>query len=294
MTELIKRLRKETGSGFLDCKKALEATSGDIEAAKKWLVEKGVIKAASRATRIAAQGAVTTRRLKDGSSFILELNCETDFVARNESFLALLDEISILITDSFDGRLGLSSIDMDELTKLCEPKITLFTQQSGEKISLRRVELLLPEKDGFIADYTHINNQFAVLVSVRGERASYEAARSVAMHIGAIKPKVALRTELSKEELDRIGLEIKKSPALLGKPEAVYERIYNGLLTKQLSEFVAEDQPFAMEPSLTVGDYLRRNSLSLVSFIRFEVAEGIEKGEETDFVSEVNSQIKRG
>lgn len=292
MTELIKRLRQETGSGFLDCKKALEASGGDIEAAKRWLVEKGVIKAASRAGRIAAQGAVKTKILSDGSALILELNCETDFVARNQGFLDLLTKLTELVASAVETSSN-KEVDFEELVRLCEPETTNFSQQSGEKISLRRVELLRPVEGGFIAEYTHINNQFAVLVSVRGEVAKRDAARSVAMHIGALKPRFALRADLPTQELSRLENEVKSSPALVGKPEAVYQRIFDGLLTKQFSEFVAEDQPFAMEPSLTVRAFLSSNSLTLVSFVRFEVAEGIERGETVDFACEVLSQIKR-
>lgn len=246
------------------------------------------MKASSRAVRIAAQGAVTTRILEDGRGLILELNCETDFVARNTNFLELLEDIANQI-ESLSSKN--KTISLEEVQNLLQFQIDQFSNQTGEKISLRRFDFLIPKEGSFISAYTHANNQFAVLVSVKGERLKSQHGRAVAMHIGALKPRFARRDEIPKKELEKLMVELTKSPALLGKTEVVRERILSGLLTKQLAEFVAEDQAFAMEPSLTVSKYLGNNNLTLENFIRYEVAEGIER-DETDFVSEVKAQIK--
>lgn len=288
---LIKELRERSGGGFLDCKKALEACEGDLEKARQWLVEKGKASAQNRAQRLASEGVVASKITKTGVGVIIEVNCETDFVAKNQDFLATTTEVLHRLVEDLENTnaLEISNQTLDEVNEL----LIAFSAKTGEKISLRRFQLLAPAANEYLVDYTHTNKRFGVLLKVKGQHTpkTYEAARGVAMHAGALNPKYALRIHVESEAVDRLVAQAKQSPSLVNKPLQIQEKILSGLLQKAFSEFVLEDQSFAMEPSFSVKEFLAQHSLEIVEFIRFEVAEGIEK-KQSDFASEVRQQIK--
>lgn len=274
---LVKKLREKTGSGFLDCKKALEKTNNDFEAAMAFLRENGLAKVAKKADRIAAEGVIIAKN-NDHLGIILELNCETDFVAKNQEFIALAHDIANL-------QLNLNS---DQISAEIKEKINLLSAKIGEKISLRRLEKITKKDGQTIASYTHTNFQMGALVLCQGQ--DQNSARDVAMHVAALNPTYNLKTEVPVAEMAKIESELKNSSVLQNKPENIKNKILEGMLSKKLSEFVLEEQPFVKEDSLTVAKFLATKNMKLINAKRFEVGEGIEK-KITDFASEVAKQI---
>lgn len=289
--QLVKELRQQSGSGFLDCKKALEACGGNLEKAREWLVEKGKASALNRAQRLAAEGVIASRVAETGVGVIVEVNCETDFVAKNTDFLSVTSEVLTKLVEDLEGS-NSEKPSESTLTNINELLVS-FSAKTGEKISLRRFQVLAPNSEEFLVDYTHTNKRFGVLLKLKGQHTAktYEAARGVAMHAGALNPKYALRSTVEPQVVEQLLKEAQKSPSLVNKPPQIQEKILSGLLQKSFSEFVLEDQSFAMDTSLTVKQFLSQNSLELVEFIRFEVAEGVEK-KQSDFASEVREQMK--
>lgn len=289
--QLIKELREQSGSGFLDCKKALEACEGDLEKAREWLVEKGKSSALGRAQRLAAEGVVGSKITRSGVGVIIEVNCETDFVAKNNDFLSLTSEVLGKLVEDLEAN---NSFEPSESVLLrINELLVSFSAKTGEKISLRRHQTLAPNPGEFLVEYTHTNKRFGVLLKLKGTHTAktYEAGRGVAMHVGALNPKFALRAAVEPQTVEQLLKEAQKSPSLVNKPPQIQEKILSGLLQKSYSEFVLEDQSFAVEPSFTVKQFLAQHSLELVEFVRFEVAEGVEK-KQSDFASEVREQMK--
>ncbi|MDZ7293664.1 translation elongation factor Ts [Mycoplasmopsis pulmonis] len=286
---LIKKLREITNSGFLDCKKALEETNYDLDKAIEWLQENGKAKAAKKSGRIAAEGLVRAS-VKGKSAVIFELNSETDFVARNKEFLDLMDNISeALVENSFQSMESAENIFMENDLTILEAT-TKATATIGEKISFRRAKKFDLLEDQTIGAYTHANGRIASLFLVRGK--NEEVAKNVAMHIAAMNPEYMSANEVPQEKIEKLKAEFLKSPALAGKPEKIQQSILNGMLNKALAEFVLLNQPFVMESSLSVEQYLKNNKSEALEMIRYEVGEGIEK-KAVDFASEVAAQMKK-
>ena len=287
--EILKDLRERTNSALIDCKRALEATNYEIEKAIAWLQENGIIKAAKKSGRIAADG-IARAYIKNNIAVLFELNSETDFVAKNKLFLDFADQLQELLANSkfktFDDvlKLKLGKLTVEDFCKDLTAKI-------GEKISLRRVEKLEAKKGEVVAGYTHANNKIAVIALAKGE--NEEVLRHITMHIAALNPSYILLEDVDKQTLKDIEKSINESPKLAGKPEKIVESIKAGMLKKEYNDLgVLLYQPFVMEDSKIVATILSEAKLELVKAQRFEVGEGIEK-KCVDFAAEVAEQMNK-
>ena len=287
--EILKDLRERTNSALIDCKRALEATNYEIEKAIAWLQENGIIKAAKKSGRIAADG-IARAYIKNNIAVLFELNSETDFVAKNKLFLDFANQLQELLANSkfktFDDvlKLKLGKLTVEDFCKDLTAKI-------GEKISLRRVEKLEAKKGEVVAGYTHANNKIAVIALAKGE--NEEVLRHITMHIAALNPSYILLEDVDKKTLKDIEKSINESPKLVGKPEKIVENIKAGMLKKEYNDLgVLLYQPFVMEDSKIVATILSEAKLELVKAQRFEVGEGIEK-KCVDFAAEVAEQMNK-
>lgn len=287
--EILKDLRERTNSALIDCKRALEATNYEIEKAIAWLQENGIIKAAKKSGRIAADG-IARAYIKNNIAVLFELNSETDFVAKNKLFLDFADQLQELLANSkfktFDDvlKLKLGKLTVEDFCKDLTAKI-------GEKISLRRVEKLEAKKGEVVAGYTHANNKIAVIALAKGD--NEEVLRHITMHIAALNPSYILLEDVDKQTLKDIEKSINESPKLAGKPEKIVESIKAGMLKKEYNDLgVFLYQPFVMEDSKIVATILSEAKLELVKAQRFEVGEGIEK-KCVDFAAEVAEQMNK-
>ncbi|UDV06277.1 translation elongation factor Ts [Staphylococcus pseudintermedius] len=287
--KLVKELRERTGAGMMDCKKALEATDGDIEKAIDYLREKGIAKAAKKADRIATEG-ITHVEVKGNEAVIVEINSETDFVARNEGFQQLVKEIANQILDT-------KAATVEELNETTLPNgkkvsehMTEAISTIGEKLSLRRFEIRTKTDNDAFGAYLHMGGRIAVLSVVEGTT-DEDAAKDVAMHIAAINPKYVSSEQVSEEELNHEREVLKQQALNEGKPENIVEKMVEGRLRKYLQEICAVDQNFVKNPDQTVEAFLKSKGGKLVDFVRYEVGEGIEKRQE-NFADEVKGQMK--
>lgn len=287
--KLVKELREKTGAGMMDCKKALTETDGDIDKAVDYLREKGIAKAAKKADRIAAEGT-TFVASKGNDAVILELNSETDFVARNEGFQNLVKEMA-------DHILDVQPADVDALnaSKLAngqtvEEKMNEAISTIGEKLTLRRFTLKTKTDNDSFGEYLHMGGRIGVLTVVEGST-NEEAAKDVAMHIAALNPKFVSRDQVSDEELAHEKEILKQQALNEGKPENIVEKMVEGRMRKYLEEICAVDQAFVKNPDQTVAEFLKTDGGVLVDFVRYEVGEGIEKRSD-NFADEVKGQMK--
>lgn len=280
---LVKELRERTGLGLLECKKALAAANGDVDAAIEELRKSSGMKAAKKAGRTAADGVVATRIADDGSYGVLvEVNSETDFVARDEGFLAFVRKV---VDAAFDGRQTDVAALMDgEL----ESDRQALVQKIGENIGVRRIALT-SAADGVVGAYVHGNNRIGVLVELQG--GDQDLARDVAMHVAAVNPQVVKPEDMPEEVVEK-EKEIYTAQALdSGKPAEIVEKMIGGRIKKFLAENSLVDQAFVKDPDMTVGKLVSGAGASVASFARFEVGEGIEV-ESMDFAAEVAAQLK--
>ena len=280
---MVKELRDRTGLGMMECKKALNEANGDIELAIEELRKSSGMKAAKKAGRTAADGVVATKVAEDGSyAVVVEVNSETDFVARDDGFLAFVDKVANkAFADKQDDVAALMAGELEEAREALVQKI-------GENISVRRVSVLSADS-GVVDTYVHSNNRIAVLVALKGGDA--ELARDVAMHVAAVNPRVAKQEDMPQEEVDKEREIFAAQAQEIGKPAEIIEKMIEGRIRKFLSENALVDQPFVKDPELTVGKLLKNGGAEIQTFIRFEVGEGIEK-EEVDFAAEVAAQLK--
>ena len=283
---LVKELREATGAGMLDCKKALEATNGSIDEAINWLREKGISKAAKKADRIAAEGLAAT--LIDGNkAVIVEVNSETDFVAKNEEFKSLVDTIlKAIINNDVKTNEDVLKLNVDGET--IEDLIVNKTAKIGEKLSFRRFEKLTKEDNQVFGSYLHMGGKIAVLVTL--SNTTEEVAKDVAMHAAAMRPTVVRRDELAQEVVDNEREVLKKQAMEEGKPANIAEKMVEGRLLKFYQESCLEEQSFVKDDSINVLTYVKNNGGTIDNMVRFEVGEGMEKREE-DFASEVAKQM---
>ena len=277
---MVKDLRERTGLGMMECKKALVEAGGDAELAIENLRKSSGMKAAKKAGRVAAEGVVLVRS-EEGKAVILEVNCETDLVARDDSFLAFAADVA-------DAALSSASSDVAELLAgELEARREALVQKIGENISVRRFVRLI--SDGTIGSYVHGNSRIAVLTELTG--GTEELARDVAMHVAAVSPRVAKPEEMPQEliasEKDIYVAQASES----GKPTEIVEKMVEGRLRKFLSENSLVDQAFVKDPDQTVGKLLKSGGADIRGFVRFEVGEGIEKKQE-DFAAEVAAQVQ--
>ncbi|GEP84261.1 elongation factor Ts [Staphylococcus piscifermentans] len=287
--KLVKELRERTGAGMMDCKKALEATEGDIDKAIDYLREKGIAKAAKKADRIAAEG-MTHVEVEGNDAVIVEINAETDFVARNEGFQELVKELAKHILETKP-----ESVDALMETKMStgetvKERINEAISTIGEKLSLRRFAIRTKGDNDAFGAYLHMGGRIGVLTVVEGTT-DEEAAKDVAMHIAAINPKYVSSDQVSQEELSHEKEVLKQQALNEGKPEKIVEKMVEGRLRKYLQEICAVDQNFVKDPDVTVEQFLKSKGGKLTDFVRYEVGEGMEKREE-NFADEVKGQMK--
>jgi elongation factor Ts len=279
----VKELRERTGLGLLECKKALAAAGGDIDAAIEELRKSSGMKAAKKAGRTAADGVVAARVADDGSyGVLLEVNSETDFVARDDSFLAFVQRV---LDAAFDARSEDVAALMDgELEQAREALV----QKIGENIGVRRVAVVSAD-DGVVGAYVHGNKRIAVLVELGA--GDQDLARDVAMHVAAVNPQVVKPEDMPQDVVEK-EKEIYTAQALeSGKPAEIVEKMIGGRIKKFLAENSLVDQPFVKDPDTTVGKLVSSAGASVASFARFEVGEGIEV-EQVDFAAEVAAQLQ--
>jgi elongation factor Ts len=278
----VKELRERTGLAMMECKKALQETDGDIEQAIENLRKSSGLKAAKKAGRIAAEGAIATRVAADGSyGVMIEVNSETDFVARDDNFLNFVNQLA-------DTLLETRETDVAKLTSGdLEAAREALVQKIGENISVRRATLVEAGEGGQVGHYVH-GGRIGVLSVLKG--GNEEVAKDVAMHVAAVNPKVARPEDMPQEDLDKEKDIILAQPDMAGKPAEIAEKMVGGRLKKYLAENSLTEQAFIKNPDQTVGQYAKETGAEVVSFERFEVGEGIEKKEE-DFAAEVAAQV---
>lgn len=282
----VKELREKTGAGMLDCKKALEEVSGDMEKAIDWLREKGIAKAAKKESRIAADGLCEIKT--DGNkAVIVEVNSETDFVAKNEEFTKFVDLVSeAILNNDVETNEDVLKLDVDGET--IEEKLVALTAKIGEKLSFRRFEKVEKEDSDVFGSYLHMGGKIAALVVLTG--GNEEVARDVAMQTAAMNPMCLNRESVPADVLERERTVIKEQVLNEGKPEDIAEKMVNGRLNKFYKEICLEEQEFIKESKMSVGDFVKKENASIKAMYRFAVGEGIEKKEE-NFAEEVMSQV---
>ena len=285
----VKELRERTGAGMLDCKKALEATSGDMEKAVDWLREKGISKAAKKESRIAAEGL--TSAISDGNcAVVLEVNCETDFVAQNEGFKKIVDDIrTTLLHNEVSTMEEANKLTIEGGSETIEEAVVNFTAKIGEKISFRRFERVVKEDNQVFGIYSHMGGKITALVVLADT--NEEVARDVAMHVAAMNPTALRRDMVPSDLVERESHVIKEQVVAEGKPADIAEKMVTGRLNKFYKEICLEEQAFIKDSNTNVLNYVKSNGGSIVSMTRFAVGEGIEKKEE-NFADEVMSQIQ--
>ena len=287
----VKELREKTGAGMMDCKKALEACEGNQDKAVDWLREKGIAKAAKKESRIAAEG-ITEAASNDNEAIIFEVNCETDFVTKNEKFTNLIADMrkAFLFNDVKDYEAA-KAVKLDS-GKTVEDTIVELTATIGEKISFRRFERITKNDDEVFGIYSHMGGKITSVVVVKG--ADKDVARDVAMQAAAMNP-IALNSEtvpaeVVEHEKEMIKAEMKNDPKNAKKPEDILDKMATGKLGKFFKENCLVEQAFIKDSAKSVGDYLKENGGEVVSMVRYEVGEGIEKRQE-NFAEEVAAQI---
>ena len=280
---LVKELRERTGLGMLDCKKALKAAEGNIEQAIEDLRKSSGMKAAKKSGRVAAEGVVAVRMADDGASGVMiEVNTETDFAARDEGFLAFVDQVAdYVFSNKVEDAQALKTGELEEARQALVQKI-------GENIGVRRL-VWQAQDGGTIGSYVHGNKRIGVLVALSAGTA--ELAKDVAMHIAAANPQFVspdvVDAEVVAKEKEIYVAQAQDS----GKPAEIIEKMVSGRVRKFLQEISLSEQAFVKDPDITVGKLVGQGGASLLSFVRFEVGEGIEK-EEVDFAEEVAAQLR--
>lgn len=282
----VKNLREKTGAGMLDCKKALDETKGNIEEAINWLREKGISKALKKAERIAAEG-LSEAVSNDTNAVIIEVNCETDFVARNEKFKTLINTIAnAILNNEVKTMEDANKLVVDNET--IEEKIVAFTAKIGEKISFRRFEKLAKTESQEFGIYSHMGGKITSVVVIEGN--NHEVAKDIAMHVAAMNPSYLVSSDIPEDVLNKEREIIKEQSMNEGKPAEIAEKMVEGRIRKFFKEVCLVEQEFIKDPSLSVGNYAKNNNCSIVKMVRYEVGEGIEKRND-DFATEVMNQI---
>lgn len=286
-TSLIKELRDLSGAGLMDCKKALEASNNDIDEAIDYLRKKGISKAAKKADRVAAEG-LSTVVIDGNNASIVEVNCETDFVAKNEKFVNLVNKIADLIVKN-DVKTMEEAMSLSTEEGTLNDTIVNFTATIGEKISFRRFARLSKTDSQNFGSYIHMGGRIAVLTLLEG--ADEETAKDVSMHAAAMRPSYVKREDVPAEEVERETSVLKEQAMNEGKTAEIAEKMVNGRINKFYKEICLEEQDFVKDSDMTVGAFVKSKNGSIVNMVRFEVGEGIEKKEE-NFAEEVMNQIK--
>ena len=280
---LVKELRERTGLGMMECKKALVEAAGDIEKAIEELRKSSGMKAAKKAGRTAADGVVATKVAADGSyGLVLEVNSETDFVARDDNFLNFVGQV-------LDKAFATKQCDVATLMAGdLEAARQALVQKIGENITVRRAQLVTAV-NGTVGTYVHSTGKIAVLVGLKGGDA--DLAKDIAMHIAAVNPQVVRQEDVSAEVIAKEKEIYTAQAAESGKPADIVEKMVLGRVKKFLAEVSLLDQAFVKDPDITVGNLAKKAGAEVVEFARFEVGEGIEK-ETVDFAAEVAAAVQ--
>lgn len=282
----VKELRDRTGAGMLDCKKALEATEGNMDKAIDWLREKGISKAAKKEGRIAAEGLCQIA-VDGNKAVILEVNSETDFVAQNENFVNFVDYLANIVLKN-DFKSNEEVLEFNDGGETVKDKLVALISKIGENINFRRFEKIEKKDNEVFGSYKHMGGRIGALVVLSDT--TEDVAKDVAMHVAAMNPTAVTRSEVPQDIVEHESHVIKEQVMQEGKPADIAEKMVTGRLNKFYKEVCLEEQPFIKENSVTVGNYVKENGGSIVSISRFEVGEGIEKKEE-NFAEEVQKQI---
>ena len=284
---LVKELRERTGAGMMDCKKALTQTDGNIEAAIDYLRENGIAKAAKKADRIAAEG-LSYIEVKGNKAVILEINSETDFVAKNEKFVALVKNVANAILAAEPKSLE-EALQVQAEGGSVEELINEGIATIGEKLSLRRFEVLYKTDADAFGAYSHMGGRIGVLTLIEGST-DEQAAKDVAMHIAALAPRYLDESEIPADVLEHEKKVLTEQALNEGKPANIVEKMIVGRINKFLEEITVVKQKFVKDDSLTVEKFVASKGGKLAKFVRYEVGEGIEKRED-NFAEEVMSQV---
>ena len=284
---LVKELRERTGAGMMDCKKALTQTDGDIDAAIDYLRENGIAKAAKKADRIAAEG-LSYIEVKGNKAVILEINSETDFVAKNEKLVALVKNVAEAILAAEPKTLE-EALQVEAQGGTVEAVINEGIATIGEKLSLRRFEVVSKTDADAFGAYSHMGGRIGVLTLVEGST-DEEAAKDVAMHIAALAPKYLDESEVPADVLEHEKKVLTEQALNEGKPANIVEKMIVGRINKFLEEITVVKQKFVKDDSFTVEKFVASKGGKLAKFVRYEVGEGIEKKED-NFAEEVMSQV---
>ena len=284
---LVKELRERTGAGMMDCKKALTQTDGDIDAAIDYLRENGIAKAAKKADRIAAEG-LSYIEVKGNKAVILEINSETDFVAKNEKFVALVKNVAEAILAAEPATLE-EALQVEAQGGTVEAVINEGIATIGEKLSLRRFEVVSKTDADAFGAYSHMGGRIGVLTLIEGST-DEQAAKDVAMHIAALAPRYLDESEVPADVLEHEKKVLTEQALNEGKPANIVEKMIVGRINKFLEEITVVKQKFVKDDSLTVEKFVASKGGKLAKFVRYEVGEGIEKRED-NFAEEVMSQV---
>ena len=283
---MVKELRETSGAGMLDCKKALEATNGNMEEAINWLREKGSSKAAKKASRIAAEG-LAYAKIVENKAVIVEVNSETDFVAKNEEFKSLVNEIADVILENHPKTLE-EALELVSNGKKLSDIISEKIATIGEKLSFRRFEILEKEDNQIFGTYSHMGGKIVTVVIMEGNDA--ELAKDIAMQAAAMKPNYLTRDEVPEERVEQERAILTEQAENEGLDKNKLPMIVNGRLNKFYEEVCLVDQGFIKENKMKVGKYVESKNSKILKFVRYEVGEGIEKKEE-NFADEVMKQM---
>ena len=282
----VKELREKTGAGMLDCKKALEATEGNMEAAIDWLREKGIAKAAKKESRIAADGLCQIKT-EGNVAVMLEVNSETDFVAKNEEFTNFVDYLVDLILANELNTVE-EVLEFKDGEETISEKLAALVAKIGEKISFRRFNVITKSDDEIFGTYKHMGGKIITVVVIKG--GNEEVAKDVAMQACAMNPTALNREGVPADVVEREAHIIKEQVMAEGKPENIAEKMVTGRLNKFYKEICLVEQDFIKDSGMTVADYVKNNGGEIVSMIRYAVGEGIEKRQD-NFAEEVMAQI---
>jgi elongation factor Ts len=288
--QMVKELREKTGAGMLDCKKALTETDGDMEKAIDFLREKGIASAAKKGDRIAAEGL--TYVLTEGNdAVILEVNSETDFVAKNEAFQTLVKDLAKHLLTNKPSSVEEAAAQTMESGVTVADTINASIAKIGEKLTLRRFEIKSKTDNDAFGAYLHMGGRIGVLTVFEGTTDD-AAAKDVAMHIAALRPKYVSRDEVSQEEVEHEREVLTQQALNEGKPEKIVAKMVEGRLGKYFEDVCVLDQTFVKNPDQKVRQFVESKGATIREFVRYEVGEGLEKRED-NFAEEVMNQVKK-
>ncbi|MBZ5749899.1 MULTISPECIES: translation elongation factor Ts [Metabacillus] len=288
--QMVKELREKTGAGMMDCKKALTETNGDMDQAIDYLREKGIAKAAKKADRIAAEGS-TLVKVEGNEAVILEVNSETDFVAKNEGFIELINGLADFLLAKKPADLDAALAETMDNGSTVEDYINSAIAKIGEKITLRRFTVVTKTDNDAFGAYLHMGGRIGVLTLLEGTT-NEVAAKDVAMHIAAVNPKYVSRDQVSAEEAEHERKILTEQALNEGKPENIVAKMVEGRLSKYFEDICLLDQSFVKNPDQKVKQFVESHGGTVNTFIRYEVGEGIEKRQD-NFAEEVMNQVKK-